>query len=153
MAKDKPVYEENTEFNQMASSIVKKYPEKFHGIEADKICCTNITNKENPKKKDGMTLGDLNERGWSTIAVKMPMALHSPYDFYVVIFGSDWNELNEKQKLVFVADVLHSIGKEKGTVNPCDTKGYHSIFKTFGIDYLSCPDIPHILNDKIEWKD
>ena len=94
MAKDKQVYEENTTFNQMATSLVEKYPEKFHGIEADKICCTNITNKDKPKKDEGMTVGDLKEPCWKIIAVKMPISLHSPYNYYVVllffflIFGS-----------------------------------------------------------------
>lgn len=152
MAKDKPEYEENKEFNRMAVSVVEKYPTKFHGIEADKICCVNITNKTNPKKEDDQTIGDLKERPWKPIPVKMPIALHCPYNYYIVIFASDWNELTEKHKLAFVADVLHSIGKEAGQINPCDTKGYHSVFKTLGLDFLSDPDIPNILEEEVEWE-
>ena len=64
-------------------------------------------------------------------------------------------DMNEKHKLALVADVLHGLPNEidnEGKVNPCDTKGYHAIFKTLGIDYLNDPNIPHLLNDNIKWE-
>lgn len=151
MAQERPEYEVNDEFNTMATSIVSKYPEKFHGLGVDKICCVNINNKSNPKKSEGQTVSDLKERCWKTIAVKMPMSLHCPYDYYVVLYLSDWEELSEKHKLALVSDVLHSFGEE-GKLNPCDTKGYHAVFSTLGLDYLSDPNIPHLLKDQVEWK-
>ena len=152
MSKDKPVYEVNDEFNQMAVSIVEKYSEKFHDIEVDKICCVNISNKDNPRKEEGKTVGEMGERCWKTLPVKMPIALHCPYTYYIVMFASDWNELSEKHKLALVADALHSIGIEDGSVNPCDTKGYHSMFSTLGLDFLSDPNIPNLLDDDVEFK-
>jgi hypothetical protein len=149
MAQEKPEYEVNEEFNTMAVQVVGKYPEKFNNVEVDKICCVNVTNKNRKDKDEGI------ERIWQLIAVKMPMAIHCPYGWYVVLYQHDWTELGEKHKLALVADVLHGLPKDQdnqGKVNPCDTKGYSSIFRTLGLDYLSDPDIPHILNDDITWK-
>jgi hypothetical protein len=149
MAQEKPEYEVNDEFNTMATQIVEKYPEKFNNIDVGKVCCVNLTNK-NRKDKDGSV-----ERIWKIMPVKMPIAMHCTYSWYVVIYSHDWEDLSEKHKLALVADVLHGFPNEidnEGKVNPCDTKGYLSIFKTIGIDYLDDPDIPHILEKEVEWK-
>lgn len=152
MAKEKPEYQENTEFNSMAVSIAEKYPEKFHGIEVDKICCVNIVNKDNPKRKEDDIVADVGDRCWKTIAVKAPMSLHCPYEYYVILYSTDWDELGEKHKLALCAEVLHSFDGEEKTVRPCDIKGYHSIFNTLGLDFLSNPDIPHLLKENVIWK-
>lgn len=149
MAKAKPDYEVNDEFNKMAKQLVSRFPEKFVNIDVDKICCVKVTNKERkqiiPETKDI----------WRTDAVKMPMKLHSPYSWYITVWHNDWDELEEKNKLALVAAILHSIPSDEdseGKVNPCDTKGYYSIFATLGLNYLHSDDIPHLLKDKIEWK-
>lgn len=151
MAKEPPAYEVNDEFNQMAVSLVEKYPEKFANIPVDKICCVNVTNKDNPKVKEDVE-GVINSSDlWKLQNVKMPMALHCPYGYYVILFQSDWDKFSEKHKLALVADVLHGVGSE-GTVNPCDTKGYHSVLNTLGLDYLNDSNIPHLLEDEVSWK-
>ena len=149
MAQDKPNYEVNNEFNTMAAQIVDKYPGKFDHVEVGRVCCVNITNKTR-KDKDGSC-----ERIWRLQAVKMPMAMHCEYGWYVVLYHHDWEELSEKHKLALVADVLHGFPNDEdnqGKVTPCDTKGYHSIFTTIGLDYLTDAGIPHLLDDEVEWK-
>lgn len=145
MAKERPEYEVNEEFNKMAFQIIEKYPDHFYGAKVDQVCCVNIINKERTKTAL-----------WQLKAVKMPEALHNTYSYYVVLHSSDWDELNNKQKLAVVADVLHGIPKDElseGNVIKCDTKGYASMFRTFkGIDFLDDPDLPDILEEKIEWK-
>lgn len=148
MAKAKPDYEVNNEFNQMAVQIVEKYPEKFNSIEVAKVCCVNITNKERKEKGAG-------ERIWKIVAVKQPVVMHCAYGWYVVLFADDWNEKSEKHKLLLVTEVLHGLPMDEdneGKLNPCDTKGYHAIFKTFGLDCHDDPDVPHILDEDIDWK-
>ncbi len=147
MAQEKPNYEVNDEFNNMAVQIVEKYPEKFDNIEVDKICCVNCD--KDRKDNGGM------DRIWKLKAVKMPEAIHNPYGWYVVLHTSDWEEMSEKHKLALVADVLHGLPNDlesAGRVNPCDTKGYLAIFNTLSIDYLNDPNIPHLLNDDVTWK-
>jgi hypothetical protein len=150
MAKEAPIYEVNDEFNQMAARIVDKFPEKFLNIDVSKICCVNITNK------DRQSQGDVEaNRIWKLIAVKMPMKLHCPFSWYVTLYQTDWESLGEKHKLALVSDVLHGVPIDidsEGKVNSCDTKGYHSMFATFGLDFLTDPKIPHLLNDDIVWK-
>ncbi len=150
MPKEPPSYEVNDEFNQMAVSLVERYPEKFSNISVDKICCVNITNKDNPKVKEDLSVLSSSDL-WKLKSVQMPMALHCPYSYYAILFQSDWESLSEKHKLAFVSDVLHGIGDE-GSVNPCDTKGFHAVFNTLGLDYLNDPEIPHLLNEDVEWK-
>lgn len=149
MAQEKPNYEVNDEFNGMAIQLVEKYAEKFNDIEIGKICCVNLTNKT---RKDDESVVD---RIWKLKAVKMPEAIHNPYRWYVVLHSSDWDEMSEKHKVALVADVLHGIpsGEDnEGKINPCDTKGYLAIFQTLGIKYLDDPNIPHLLEDDVEWK-
>lgn len=149
MAKNKPEYEVNSEFNEMAMKLVEKFPEKFNHIPVDKICCVNITNKT--RKEDD----DTHDRIWKIQAVKMPMAIHCNYSFYIVLYSSDWEERSEKHKLALVADALHGIpddAESEGKVNPCDTKGYGPMFRTLGLDFESNGSIPHLLNDDIVWR-
>lgn len=149
MAQDKPEYDVNDEFNEMAVQLVDKYPDKFNHVEVGKICCVNITNKTR-KEKDGSC-----ERIWKLIAVSLPIAIHCKYGWYVVLHNHDWEDLGKKHKAALVADVLHGFPNDQdnqGKVNPCDTKGYGSIFRTLGLDYLSDADIPDILEDDITWK-
>jgi hypothetical protein len=146
MAKEKPQYEVNEEFNSMAVKIVEKYPEQFYGIDIDKICCVNIMNKERSESK---------KIPWKLEAVKMPVALHCPYGWYVILYSSDWDSFNDSQKLLLVAEVLHGVPRDEsdeGMVVPMDVKGFGSMFRTFKtIDYLDNPASPNILVEDIEW--
>lgn len=149
MAKARPDYEVNDEFNTMAKQIVSKYPEKFVNVDVDKICCVTITNKD--RKQEVPETKQI----WKTEAVKMPAKLHNPFNWYITVWSNDWDELEEKNRLALVAAALHSIPCDEdneGKVNPCDTKGYYSVFATLGLDYLHSDNIPHLLNDKVEWK-
>ncbi len=142
MAQVKAEYEEVNEFSSMAKNVVEKYPEVFGMVEVDKICCVAIINKERK-----------NDKLWKLDAVTMPIRMHSSYAWYIIIYLSDWVEMGEKQKLLLVSDMLCGVGEEEGKVNPCDSKGYKLMFRTFkGIDYMTDPDVPHILNDRVEWK-
>lgn len=141
MAQLKAEYEENKEFHELAQKIVEKYPNIWK-VDHNRICCVAITNKE--RKED--------KQLWKVDGVKMPMLLHSPYAWYVTIWQKDWESLNEKQKLLLIADVLCSIGEEEGAVNPLDGKDFKLMIRTFkGIDYLDDVDAPNILEQDIRW--
>ena len=149
MAQEKPNYEVNDEFNNMAVQLVEKYAEKFDNIEVGKVCCVNLTNKDR-KEVEGAV-----DRIWKLKAVKMPEAIHNPFGWYVILHSNDWDEMSDKHKLALVADVLHGIPNDtdnEGKVNPCNVKGYLPVFETLGIKYLDDPDIPHLLEDDVEWK-
>ena len=146
MAKQKPEYEVVDEFNLMARQIVDKHAHIFDGIDPDEICCVKITNKDKPEGKKSL---------WQLQAVKMPMRLHNPYGWYVVIHASDWDDLPEKNKLILVAEILNGVPtneENEGKVNAFDSKGFKLMQRTFkGIDYLYDPDPPHLLEDDIKW--
>ena len=147
MAKEKPEYEINEEFNKKAVQIIEKYTGQFYGIKIDKVRCVNIVNKERANGKKSL---------WSIEAVKMPVALDCIFSHYVILYSSDWETYSENQKLLLIADILHGLPRdeeENGKIIPMDTKGYASMFRTFnGIDFLYDPDAPNILEKDIEWK-
>jgi hypothetical protein len=146
MAKEKKQYEVVNEFRGLASQIIDKYPQQFYGIEIDKVQCVKITNKERPEKDNKL---------FSNIAVKMPIALDAPYLWYITVFGSDWDALSPKHKLLLVSEILCSIptgDEEVGKVNGFDSKGYKLMQRTFkGIDYMDSPSVPNILEEDIQW--
>ena len=147
MAKDKPTYEVNEEFNEMAQKIVDKYPEHFSGIVMSEVCCVNITNPEKPKTKSQL---------WALKAVAQPMRMHCPYGWYVILYSSDWDEMGEPTKLLLAAEILHGIPRDEsdeGKVTAFDTKGFASMYRTLGgIDYMDDAEVPHILETEIKWK-
>jgi hypothetical protein len=65
----------------------------------------------------------------------------------------DWIEKSHKHKLLFIADILHSIDEEEKKVVPCDLQAYRSMLKTLGMDYYQNPDVPDILEEEIKWKE
>ena len=147
MAQDKPVYEAVDEFPQLASALVEKYPEVFYGIEVSKIRCVKITNKDRKETK---------QKKFETQPVKMPVLMDAPYGWYITVWHNFWDGYTENQKLLLISDALHDIPtnpvEDEGKVVPCDVKAHSTMVRTFkGIDYLDDPDIPHLLNDQIEW--
>lgn len=146
MAKIRPEYEVVNEFSIMANQIINKYPECFHGVDVDKICCVKIINKDR---------AETNNKIWQLQAVKMPIRLHCPYAYFVTLHSADWDERDETHKLLLIAEILHGIPhdeNDEGKVIPFDTKGYGGMYRTFKtIDYLDDPQAPHILNNDINW--
>ena len=146
MAKVRPEYEVYDEFNTMATQVVAKYSNLFAGVKVDQICCMNIVNKDRPDSK---------KKVWQLEAVKMPMALHCTYGWYVILYSSDWEAYSQTQKLLLVATILHGMptdDSDDGKVISMDTKGYSTMFRTFkGIDYMDDPKAPNILDEDIKW--
>lgn len=95
-SKKEKKYIVNKEFNSMASCLVKKYPEIFLSVSIQKVCCVNEVTSE--KSHTGTR--------WKLHRVKMPMALHCPYGWYVIFKSAEWDEWNEGQKMCMVGDVL-----------------------------------------------
>lgn len=144
MAKKKPDYEVVNEFSVMANQLIEKYPEAFYGIEVDKLRCVKITNKD--RTTDSL---------WQLIPVKMPIRMDCAYAWYVVVNSQDWDKMDEKHHLLLVAEILCGIPKEEdseGKVNTFDTKGFRTMFKTLNtIDYLIEDDVPHLIDEDVEW--
>jgi len=147
MSQIKPEYEAVEEFTILAKQVVDKYPDVFYGIDVNLIRCVAITNKDKPAKK---------ERLWEIRGVQMPIRMDCSYSYYVIMYLSDWEEMDEKHKLLMISEVLCGVSKDKneeGKVNPPDSKGWKLMQRTFkSIDYLQEADVPDILREDIEWK-
>lgn len=145
MAQIKAEYEVVEEFDDIASKLVNKYPEVFGGIECNKIKCVGITNKE---RKDGKKL-------WEVRGVPAPISMDCAFRYYIVIYMSDWVEMDDTRRALLVASTLMAIPNEdekEGKVNPFDMKDYATMVRTFGVDYLDKATSPNILSDDVEWK-
>ena len=91
---------------------------------------------------------------WGVLPVKMPVRMDCPYTYYVIVHSKDWSELNEKMRLMLVADVLQSIPPDdEGKVLQPDMKEYSVMLRTFGVDFMEKEkSVPHLLNDNVVWK-
>jgi len=146
MAQIKAEFENVDEFAKYAKGLKTKYPEVFDGIDVDKLKCVSITNKERGKSKKKL---------WTISPVKMPIRMDCPYSYYVILFATDWAELNEKMRLMLVADVLQSIptDDDEGKVISPDMREFAVMLRTFGVDFMDDESkVPHLINDKVEWK-
>ena len=146
MAQDKPIYEAVQDFPKMSKALVEKYPEVFYGVDIDKISCVKVTNKDRDKKK----------KMFEVLAVKMPILMDAPYGWYITVWHNFWDAFTENQKLLLIADALHHIPskpiEDEGKIIPCDVKAHSTMVRTFkGIDYIDDPDVPHLLNDDVNW--
>jgi len=146
MAQIKAEYEIVDEFTKHANGLKTKFPEVFDGIDVDKIKCVSIVNKERTQKKKKL---------WTILPVKMPIKMDCPYSYYVVIYENDWDELNEKMRLLLVADVLQSIptDEDEGKVLSPDMHEFSVMLRTFGVDFMDNESrVPHLMKDKVVWK-
>ena len=150
MAQTAPEYEPLDEFMDLALKVVDKHSQKFAGIDLSVIAARQITNKER---------GEKNNKLYDVIAVKPPIREDCKYAFYVVIHQSDWTVLEQKHKLLLIAQALHTISldengeMEEGKVNTPDMKDFASMLRTFGPDYLVKDNVPHLLDDEVKWID
>lgn len=145
MAQSKPEYESIDEYSNIASQLINKYPEVFGQLDVDKIKCVAITNKERSDRKPL----------WEVRSVPYPIRMDCPYAYYIIVYMSDWVELDDAHKAALVAASLHAIPFEsdkEGKVNQPDMKDYSNMLRTMGVDYMDSPDIPNLLTDEVEWK-
>ena len=146
MPQEKPQYEEEKEFCELANKIVERYPQVFDLVDVEKICCVKITNKSRPQGKTSL---------WEAIGLKMPVTMHTPYNCYISIYSDDWEAMDNAHKGYLVAEVLDRVSNIEGNeckILPGDVKGSRVMIKTFGLDYLENPNAVDILENEINWK-
>jgi len=142
----KAEFEVVSEFASLAKSLKTKYPEIFDGIDVDTLKCVAITNKERTSSRKKL---------WSILPVKQPVRMDCPFSYYVILFSTDWEELNEKMRLLLVADVLQSIptDDDEGKVLSPDMREFSVMLRTFGVDFMDDDSkVPHLIQDKVTWK-
>lgn len=148
MAKEKAEYEPLADFKELAYKIVDRYPDRFSGIDLDRVQVYAIINKERK-----------NDKLFEVHAVKMPLLLDTKFSHYLVVYASDWNSMDDKHRLLLVCQCLFAIPlddngeMETEKVNTFDMKDFSVMLRTFGTDYLVRDDIPHLLDEEVIWKD
>ena len=142
MAQAKPEFVTLKEFRDIADQLLKKYPDKLEGIDVKEVTCVAITNKEPKTVKPEYEIKP----------VPFPIRLDCPYGYYIVVNGQQWDTMGAKAKPVLVLKALSQLSREgDGKVVPLDLKDQHFLVKKLGVDYLTNPDIPDILNDNVDW--
>lgn len=144
MAKVKPVYEELSDFTDLADKLLSLYPSVFPSIDAKQIAAVQIVNKVRPEKKSQV---------WELRPVVPPVTLFCPKLYFVTVYSSDWDSFTDNHKAAVVADILLSISPEgEGKTVPFDKKDHSLILRTLGIDYMQTADIPNLLDGKVSWR-
>ena len=150
MAQTKPEYERLDEYKELAAKIIDRYPDRFYGIELDRIQAYMITNKES--KEDSQKLFEVH-------AVKMPILLDSKCSHYVVVYSNDWLSMEEAHKLLLIAQTLCAIPLDENgqmvmeKVNTFNMKDFSPMLRTFGTDYLIRDNVPNLLQEEVAWRD
>lgn len=150
MPQIEPQFENLDEFNDLAIKLVEKHSQKFSGIDLGVIAARQIVNKER---------SDKNPKLYEVMAVKPPIREDCKYAFYIIIHKSDWDILEQKHRLLLIAQALHSIVLDEngemteGKVASPDMKDFAPMLRTFGTDYLVKDNVPDLLEDEVKWVD
>ena len=150
MAQTKVEFERLDEYTALAEKIIEKHPGIFSGVEVETIRAFVITNKER---------GEKNLKLFEIKAVADPVRMDVPYGHYVIFHQEDWNMLEQKHKLLLVAQTLCAIPLDEngeminGKVNSFDMKDFSTMLRTFGTDYLVKENVPDLLEDEVKWID
>jgi hypothetical protein len=148
MPQTKPEFERLDEYTVLAEQIIEKHPGVFAGVELNTIRAFVITNKERGESKPKL---------FDIKAVADPIRMDLPYGHYVIFHQEDWNMLEQKHKLLLVAQTLCAVPIDEngemieGKVKSFDMKDYSTMLRTFGTDYLVKDNVPDLLEDEIKW--
>lgn len=146
----KPEFERLDEYDELAKQIVEKHPGVFSGVETNLIRAFLITNKERSEKKPKL---------FEIKAVADPVRMDVEYANYVIFHQEDWNMLEQKHKLLLIAQTLCAIAIDEngemieGKINPFNMKDFSTMIRTFGPDYLIKDNVPDLLADEVKWID
>jgi hypothetical protein len=145
MAQIKPQWEPLVQFSVMAAKLIEKYPERYLGVEIDKLIAYSCTNKDKPK---GGT------KPYEMSGESEPESFTNSKQYFVKLFQSDWDSRTEQQQLAIVASVLERIDPDDpGKIKPLDHRDQGVMLRTFGIDWHDRGDLPHLLNDNVQFRE
>jgi hypothetical protein len=145
IAKEKPIYEIVEEFGDMLTTLVNVNEDKFGEVDPKMLRMVKITNKEPPEVAPYFKIKAINN----------PTALFCPFRFIVITWSQAWDVFDEDQRALLLLDVLHYLApdeEEPKLIQP-DIKDHGPMLRTFGVDYMSNPDLKGILKGPIRWRD
>lgn len=145
MSQIKPMWSPLDEFVVMAAKLVEKYPERWGAVDVFKMIAYACTNKDRPEGK---------VKPYEMTGATEPESFTNSKQYFVKLFASDWESRTEEQKLTLVASALERIDVDNpGKVGALDHRDQAVMLRTFGIDWHDRRDLPHLLNDDVEFKE
>ena len=140
-----PKLEAQWEFVKEADDLVKQIvaakPEHFNKIDPDQIGCVMIVNKEPPKGQD-----------WDAkiSGITAPDLLFAKKTYVVQFYKSTWDKYDRRQRIAMLIRLLFRIPEEfDGSILKEDLKDSRKLVKAFGVDYMTNPKLPDLLEDKL----
>lgn len=148
MANTAPSWAEIKEFNQFATKIITKYPERFSKIDPELLVGYACTNKDKPEasKKPPYELKGSTE----------PESFTNTKKYFFTVFLSDWEGRSEESKLAIVFAALSRIDPddpESGKVLPYNYRDQDVMVRTFGPDWHLRGSLPNLLSGDIRIAD
>jgi hypothetical protein len=141
MPKQEPVWEfMDKEAGEIIRQLAEKYPEKFEHIDAEKIGCVAIGNKEPPESQD-----------WDAkiLGITEPQLLYSKKTYVIEWFKSTWDSYNRAQRVAMLFRQLIRISPDfDGTLQKEDLKDCYCLVKAFGVGYMDSPALPDLTDQK-----
>lgn len=140
MPKEKPTWEEITEFSEMAKKVADKYTELFSKVEVDKIICYGSDKEPNELKAKKYDMAGIGE----------PEVFTNTKQYFVKLPKVVWDEKSENQKLALVFECLDRVDTDNpGKVKPLDFRARSVMVRSFGADYDEREDLPNLLNEDV----
>jgi len=143
MSKVTPIYEVESEMDEIVKALVEKYPDVFSAVRTDDVRGYVITNKPRPDTKEP----EVSISGASGV-----FAYINPFKYVIVAYASDWVSWTRNQKIINVAKAIKRISEDgNGKLVRFDEMNHRCFLLTFGIGYEEKPDLVNILEEDVKW--
>jgi len=144
MPKQKAIWIQVTEFNDIAAQLKERYPEVFSELEVDELIAWAVSNKSRPEKK---------KKFYEISAPPEPESFTNEKKVIVKYFKDDWENATEQQKQWLVFEAMARVDTEADPVKirPLDYQGLSLILRTAGLNWETNPSLPDLIRDKIDF--
>jgi hypothetical protein len=140
MAQLKPEWEIVKEAETLVERLCELYPEKLGHIDPGTIGCAMITNKDRPDSADW---------DFKLIGVRDPVSLYSSKQYVIWFHKNVWDVYEKKQKAMMIMRALLKIPEDlDGSVVAEDLKDIKCLVRTWGVDYMTNPNLPDLSDVK-----
>jgi len=143
MANTAREWEEVEDFPKMAEKLIQRYNDILTHVEADQVIAYMCTNKEKPKGKSKL---------YEMTSQTEPESFTNTKTYFVKMFQSTWEELDDEGRLALVFSCLNRIDPQNpGKLLSNDLQDQRIMVETFGVDWFK-RKLPNLLTDAVDIK-
>jgi len=145
MAQIKQLWEEITEFKEMAKKVIDRYEKHLGHVDLSLVIAYKCINKTKPEKK--AKLYDMSGQS-------EPEAFTNTKKYFIKMYHDVWDIMDDNNRLLIVLSALSRIDREEpesGKILGYDLHDQSFMARTFGVDWGIKADVPNILERNVEF--